>query len=136
MAINSVLLKVRMKLFFSGILFFLLNIFHIALASTSEINFEDNDFFYFIKFFSSFERWRLLFAFGIFIVQIIFSYFVMFRKFRKAELVRIDETGLVGNNNEKILQNLRINPQEIYKWVHEQAEAHNIKSIKRIYLTD
>ncbi|NPE07507.1 MAG: M48 family metalloprotease [Asgard group archaeon] len=136
MAVNSVLLKVRIKLFISGILFFLLNFFHIAIASTSKINFEDKGFFEFIKFFSSFERWRILFALGLFIFQIIFSYFIMLRKFRKAELARIDETGLVGNNYEKILKNLRINPQEIYKWVHEQAEAHNIKSIKRIYLTD
>ena len=137
MAVNSVLLKVRIKLFTTGILFFLLNFFHIAVAATSKISFEDDKgFFEFIEFFSSFERWRILFALGIFIVQIIFSYIVMFRKFRKAELARIDETGLVGNKNEKILQNLKINPQEIYKWVHEQAEAHNIKSIKRIYLTD
>jgi len=136
LAVNSVLLKVRMKLSISGILFFLLNFFHIAVASTSKINFEAEGFFHFIEFFSSFERWRILFALGVFIAQIIFSYFVMFRKFRKAELARVDETGLVGNNNKKILKNLRINPQEIYKWVHEQAEAYNIKSIKRIYLTD
>lgn len=136
MAVNSVLLKVRIKLFISGIFFFLLNFFHIAIASTSKIDFEAEGFFRFIVFFSSFERWRILFALGIFVVQIIFSYFVMFRKFRKAELAQIDETGLVGNNNEKILKNLRINPQEIYKWVHEQAEEHKIKSIKRIYLTD
>ena len=136
MAVNSVLLKVRIKLFFSGIFFFLLNFFHIAIASTSKIDFEAEGFFRFIVFFSSFERWRILFALGIFVLQIIFSYFVMFRKFRKAELAQIDETGLVGNNNEKILKNLRINPQEIYKWVHEQAEEYKIKSIKRIYLTD
>ncbi len=137
MAVNSVLLKVRLKLLISGFFFFLLNFFHIAVASTSKINFEtEGGFFSFIEFFSNFERWRILFALGIFIVQIIFSYFVMFRKFRKAELARIDETGLVGNNNDKLLQNMRINPQEIYKWVHEQADAYNIKSIKRIYLTD
>ncbi|MBK5114362.1 MAG: M48 family metalloprotease [Candidatus Heimdallarchaeota archaeon] len=136
MTVNSVLLRVRMKLLISGILFFLLNFFHIAVASTSEIDFEAEKIFLFIRFFSSFEWWRLLLALGIFIVQITISYIVMFRRFRKAELAQINETGLVGNNNDKLLKNLRIDPQKIYTWVHEQAEEHNIKSIKRVYLTD
>ncbi|NHJ31240.1 MAG: M48 family metalloprotease, partial [Asgard group archaeon] len=136
MPVNSVLLKVRLKLFFSGLLFFLLNFFHIAVASTSKINFDSVKIFQFFEFFSSFEWWRLLLALGIFIVQIIISYIVMLRRFSKAELARIDETGLVGNNNEKLLQNLRIEPKKIYKWVHEQAEEYNIRSVDRIYLTD
>ena len=136
MTVNRILFRVRLKLLISGVLFFLLNFFHIVVASTSSINFNENGFFRFIEFFSSFEWWRLLLALGIFVVQIIISYIIMFRRFSKAELVRIDETGIVGNNSEKLLQNLRIDPKKIYKWVHEQAEEHKIKSVKRIYLTD
>lgn len=121
----------------SNILFFTLNIFHIVIASTSNIVTQADKFLKFrILFFDDFNTVRFLLALGIVLAQIFLSYLFLYLKFRKAELVLITESGLAGENNDKILKDLRINPKQIYHWVHSLAEEQNIKSIKRIYLTD
>ncbi len=134
---NRVILQAHLKMHISNILFFALNVFHIILASTSNIVTQTDTFLKFrILFFNDFNTTRFLLALGIVISQIILSYIVLFRKFRKTELVLITENGLTGENNDKILHDLRINSKQIYQWVHSLASEQGIKSIKRIYLTD
>lgn len=137
MLTNRVFIQARLKMHVSNVLFFAINIFHIIFASTSNIIPQTGTFLKFkILFFDDFNTIRFLLALGIVIAQIVLSYLVLFRKFRKAELVLITESGFTGENNDKILQDLRINPKQIYHWVHSLAGEQNIKSIKRIYLTD
>ncbi len=137
MLTNRVYIQTQLKMHISNILFFAINIFHIVLASTSNIVTQTDTFLKFrILFFSDFNLIRFLLALGIVLAQIFLSYLVLNRKFRKAELVLITESGLAGENNDKILQDLRLNPKQIYEWVHSMADEQNIKSIRRIYLTD
>ncbi len=137
MLANRVFIQTQMKMHISNILFFAINIFHIILASTSNIVTQTDTFLKFrILFFDDFNTIRFLLALGIVFAQILLSYLVLYRKFRKAELVLITESGLGGENNDDILKDLRTSPKQIYQWVHSLAEEQNIKSIKRIYLTD
>ncbi|HUU78316.1 MAG TPA: M48 family metalloprotease [candidate division Zixibacteria bacterium] len=137
MSVNTVLLNTRLKHTMSNILFFLWNILHIVIVSTSPIKSKTEGILRFkIEFFQQFNITTFLFALIILFLQIFISYLVMSRKFRRAELALVTELGLDGNNDEKILKNLRIDPKVIHKWVCELAKEQNIRSIKRIYLTD
>ncbi|MHA1463311.1 MAG: hypothetical protein ACTSQ0_09610, partial [Candidatus Heimdallarchaeota archaeon] len=137
MLTNRVYIQTQMKMHISNVLFFAINIFHIILASTSNIVTQTGTFLKFrILFFDDFNTIRFLLALGIVFAQILLSYLVLYRKFRKAELVLITESGLGGVNNDDLLKDLRTSPKQIYQWVHSLAEEQNIKSIKRIYLTD
>ncbi|HUT82409.1 MAG TPA: M48 family metalloprotease [Candidatus Bathyarchaeia archaeon] len=120
-----------------NICFFALNIFHIIFASTSDITPKDTGFLRFkISVFSQFNVNILIIALVLFLIQMIFSYLILARKFRKANLVRINELGVAGENNVEIRKNLRIDPKLIYKWVQEEAVEYKIRSVKRVYLTD
>ncbi len=134
---NRVLAKVQFKLHLTNILFFLLNFLHIAIAASTQIERKEDGILRFrINFFSTFNKWHIILAVCLFLLQIIISYIILFQRFRRAELTLITELGIEGNNNVNITKNLRIDPKLIYKWVHEEAEKHQIKTIKRIYLTD
>ena len=122
---------------FSNIIFFALNIFHIILVSTSSIETQTGTFVKFkIALFNEFNLISFLLAFGIVSVQIILSYLVLFRKFRKSQLVLITKEGLDEKSNDTILKDLRIDPSKLYEWVHTLAAEQNIKSVRRIYLSD
>ncbi|NHJ39539.1 MAG: M48 family metalloprotease, partial [Asgard group archaeon] len=137
MSINRVLSRVRFKLHSTNILFFLLNIFHLILASTSTIERKSDGILrYQIHFFDSFKYQQFLTAIVLLIIQMIISYIVLFRQFRRANLKRINEMGLIGNNNNDIMKSLRIDPKQIHKWVIDLAEEYKIKSVRRVYLTD
>ncbi|NHJ46678.1 MAG: M48 family metalloprotease [Asgard group archaeon] len=134
---NRVLIGTKIKLNLTNILFFLLNIFHIILASTSTIDVRDTGILrYQISFFSSFNYQEFILASVLLVLQFIISYIILFRRFRKSNLAQINELGLVGDNNEEIRKNLRLDPKLIYQWVVEEAEKYKIKSIKRVYLTN
>ena len=134
---NGILFKTQLKLHLSNIFFFLLNILHIAVAASSKIEVKTTGFLRFsIIPFSQFNAGVFIIAAVLFVLQFMISYFILFRKFKTSGLTQINELGIIGENNEKILKNLRIDPKLIHKWVHELAEEQNIKSIKRIYLTD
>jgi Zn-dependent protease with chaperone function len=136
-AVKGILVKTQLKLHLSNIFFFLLNILHIVVASTSNLAVKDEGFLRFtIIPFKQFNLGAFIIAIVLFAIQLIISYIILFRKFKTSGLTQINELGVVGENNEKILSNLRIDPKQIYIWVHELAEEQNIKSIKRIYLTD
>ncbi len=127
MAITKTSAHTQLKMHLTNILFFALNIFHIIFASTSDLAPKDTGFLRFkISVFSQFNVNRFLIAIVLFLIQMIFSYIVLARKFRKANLVRINELGLVGENNIEIRKNLRIDPKLIYKWVEEEASEYKI----------
>jgi Zn-dependent protease with chaperone function len=134
---NRVLFNTRIKLTLTNILFFLVNIFHIILASTLTISEKYNGILrYQINFFSSFNYKQFIIASVLLVLQFVISYIVLFRRFRKSNLAQINEFGLVGDNNDDIKKNLRLDPKLIYQWVIEEAEKYNIKSVRRIYLTN
>lgn len=138
MNINKTLMRTRAKLHISNILLITLNIFHIILVSTS--NFEPVSGDYYLQFrfhfFYLFNWQSLIIGIVIVAIQILVTYLIIYRKFKRASLIEVTELGLNGGDDEKILKNLRMNPQTIYKWVMELADQRNIKSIKRVYLTD
>jgi Zn-dependent protease with chaperone function len=115
----------------------LLNIFHLILASTSTIEAKTSGLLkYQIHFFDSFKYQQFIVAIVLLILQMIISYLVLFRQFNRANLKRINEFGLMGENNDDIKKNLRIDPKQIYNWVIDLAEEYKIKSVRRVYLTD
>ncbi|MFW9922960.1 MAG: M48 family metallopeptidase [Candidatus Thorarchaeota archaeon] len=137
MNINKTLLRTRTKLHLSNILFVALNIFHIIVVSTSNFETVSEGILQFrFHFFYLFKWQSLIIGLVIAAIQILVTYIIIYRKFRRASLVEVTELGLNGGNDEKILKNLRMNPQKIHKWVMDLAEQRNIKSIKRVYLTD
>ncbi|MHA1505210.1 MAG: M48 family metallopeptidase [Candidatus Heimdallarchaeota archaeon] len=137
MAVKGILVKTQLKLHLSNIFFFLLNILHILVAATSKISVKTEGFLRFsIIPFQQFNVGAFVIAIVIFVIQLLISYIILLRKFKTSGLTQINELGIIGENNEKILTNLRIDPKQIFTWVHELAEEQNIKSIKRIYLTD
>ncbi|MHA1355846.1 MAG: M48 family metalloprotease, partial [Candidatus Heimdallarchaeota archaeon] len=114
-----------------------MNILHILVAATSKISVKTEGFLRFsIIPFQQFNVGAFVIAIVIFVIQLLISYIILLRKFKTSGLTQINELGIIGENNEKILTNLRIDPKQIFTWVHELAEDQNIKSIKRIYLTD
>ncbi|NHJ83990.1 MAG: M48 family metalloprotease [Asgard group archaeon] len=137
MAINKTLAEAQLKMHLTTITFFLLNIFHIILASTASINTQSEGIIRFeVRFFSTFNVPTLIIALVLFVVQIIISYLALIRQFKQSGLVQINELGIIGENHASITKNLRIDPKIIYRWTIEQAEEQKIKSIKRVYLTD
>jgi Zn-dependent protease with chaperone function len=84
----------------------------------------------------NFEAKQIIAAVVLLVIQMIISYIALFRQFRKANLIRINEFGIVGNNNGDTIKNLRVDPKQIYQWVISEAENYKIKSVKRVYLTD
>ncbi|MBN1327963.1 MAG: M48 family metalloprotease [Candidatus Heimdallarchaeota archaeon] len=137
MVIAKTSVHTQIKMHLINFCFFILNIFHIIFASMSDLVPKDTGFLRFkISAFSQFNANRFLIAFSLFLIQLIFSYLFLARKFRKANLVRVNELGVVGKNNIEIRKNLRIDPKSIYNWVQEEAAEYKIKSVKRVYLTD
>ncbi|TFF84086.1 hypothetical protein EU523_01845 [Candidatus Heimdallarchaeota archaeon] len=134
---NKTLPKTWFTLLFTDIVFFLLNFFHIALASTLTIELSEVGLLrYQISFFTSFNYSSFFIALIVVVVQFILSYILLIQRFRKRGITEIKPIELEANNQPSFIQNLRISPQKIYNWVQELAAEHNVKSIKRVYLTD
>lgn len=137
MTINRTLLQTNFKFHLSNVFFIAFNLFHIIVASSSELEARSEGILQFrILFFTHFNLAAFITALIIVFIQILVSYFVLFRKFNSSELTRLTDLGIIGGDEEMILKHLRIDPKLIHKWVHELAEKQNIKSIKRIYITD
>ncbi|MEA2071710.1 MAG: M48 family metalloprotease [Asgard group archaeon] len=137
MTIPKELFLTRAKLHTSGIFYYLLNIFHIVLVSTSKIEPKSTGLLrYQFNFFSQFNLTTFLIAFSILFLQFLISYIMIFIKFRSSNFVQLTEKGITGRKNNHSLSNLRIKPKKLYRWIEELAEEQNIKSIKRIYLTN
>ena len=137
MPINQALLNTKLKMHISNIFFFALNLFHLFLASTSTIHLKETGIFRFsVTFIDTFQRERYIAAVVMLVIQFVISYFVLWRRFRKSKLTQINELGIIGDNDDNIRKNLRMDPKKIYDLVIKQAEEYKIRSVKRVYLTD
>lgn len=132
---KATLWKSWFKLSASSFFFFAINLFHIALVSTSELSISNTGLVRFnITFFSTFNFSAFFIALTLVIIQMVICYLVLRRVFKQKGIYQLTENGTVPETDLKA--KMRYSPQLIYQWVNELAEQQGIKSIKKIYLMD
>jgi Zn-dependent protease with chaperone function len=129
--------QIVMKNIISTIFFYAITLFHVVLASTSAIYPKETGLLRFkITFFTQFNLGNFLLALILLIIQIIVSYIFVIRRFSKSGLIPITKDGLISKKDKKVIATMRIDPKQIFEWVQELADKQNIKSIRRVYLSD
>ncbi|MBD3192406.1 MAG: M48 family metalloprotease [Candidatus Heimdallarchaeota archaeon] len=132
---KTTLWKSWLKLSTSSFFFLAINLFHIALVSTSELFVSNTGLFRFnVVFFSTFNFSTFFIALGLVIIQLVICYLLIRRAFNKKGIYRLTEKGIIPETD--LESKMRFDPQLIYRWVNELAEQQGVKSITKIFLMD